>query len=87
MFSKCKFLLTYVTSMCIYGFYRGYHGLYYEEKKERELMVEKMIDGIMGSLNQLNPLAQPYLLYGIARRTEKKLRNLEITKNDYKELV
>lgn len=80
-----KLFCSYFTCMASYGFYRGYNNLYntklYNTKKY--LLTDRIYDGITGSLWQVNPVIQPFLLYEIIRLIEKKSRDLEITKDDY----
>lgn len=41
------------------------------------------MSGFRGLLWSLNPIIQPYVLYGIIRRFEKRNKNLPIDKEDY----
>lgn len=80
-----RILSGYITSMGSYGFYRGYNNLYNiaEYNTKTTLITENSANGLLGTFYQLNPIYQPVFLYGIARRTEKKMLNLDINKNDY----
>lgn len=80
-----KLFQTYFVSMSSYGFYRGYNNLYNTElyNSQKYLLTDRIYDGITGSLWQINPITQPFLLYSIIRLIEKKSRNLKITKDDY----
>jgi hypothetical protein len=86
-FSKNRILLgTYFASMSSYGFYRGYNNLYYTKlyKTKKELLTDRIYDGIIGGVWQINPLMQPLFLYGIIRLIEKKQTNLKIIDEDYR---
>lgn len=89
--------LFYFGTMGSYGFYRGYNGLYkdnlkkklYEKQKNinhdnhNELYTNKFMQGIGGFLWQTNPIMFLFNLYGIVLRTEKKIRKIELTPDDY----
>lgn len=81
-----KLFQTYFISMSSYGFYRGYNNLYDNKlyNSQRFLLTDRIYDGVIGSLWQINPFIQPFILYGIFRLIEKKSRNIEIIKDDYK---
>ena len=68
---------TYVTTMGVYGYYRGFNNLHdgknYNIKEK--LLIDRIINGLFGCLWQMNPAMQPFLIYGILRRYEKKCIN------------
>ena len=66
-----KLVSTYVTCMGMYGYYRGYNNL-------ALLLTDKIANGIGGVFWQLNPITQPFLLYGIIRRYEKRTLNVKV---------
>jgi len=79
-----KFTIGYFSSMSVYGFYRGYNSLYKEEFKQVDPFVtNRFVCGIGGAFMQTNPVTQLYGLHGIALRTEKTLRGIELTADDY----
>lgn len=85
--NKLRILLgTYFTSMSSYGFYRGYNNLYDTKlyKTKKFLFTDRIYDSIIGGVYQINPIMQPFFLYGIIRLIEKKQRNLKITNEDYR---
>ena len=83
--TSIKLLSMYATGMGLYGYYRGYNNLYNSNKydKQEKLLTDKIVNGIGGMFWQLNPITQPFLLYGIIRRYEKKILNMKIDKEDY----
>ena len=40
-----------------------------------KLLIDRIINGLFGCLWQMNPAMQPFLIYGILRRYEKKCIN------------
>ena len=71
--------------MGLYGYYRGYNNLYNSSNFNiREpLMTDRIVNGFTSFLLNLNPVLQPFFLYGIVRRLEKRYKNLPIIKEDY----
>lgn len=71
--------------MGLYGYYRGYNNIYNEKNfnKPNDLLIDRCIIGFRGLLWSLNPIIQPYVLYGIIRRFEKRNKNLPIDREDY----
>lgn len=79
-----KTAVGYFSGMGAYGFYRGYNGLYKKDfKKQDELVTNRVVSGFGGLFFQSNPVMQFYNIYGIALRTEKHLKNLPLTADDY----
>jgi hypothetical protein len=85
MNNSIKFFTTYFTGMGIYGYYRGYNNLYNIKtfNTKEILVVDQIIKGLHGMVWQMNPIIQPFILYGIAKRYEKQYRNIPITQEDF----
>ena len=47
------------------------------------LITDNIKNGIIGGIYQMNPAFQPVFVYNIMRRTEKRLRNTPLHKEDY----
>jgi len=83
-----KVLLTYFTAQGVYGFYRGFNNLYSKEciftHQTSGLYVDRVGSGFASTVYHVNPWFQPFILYNGIRRVEKRLRNIEITDEDWK---
>ena len=75
----------YISTVAMYGFYRGYNNLFCNDKFETRtfLITDRVVNGIGGALWSLNPVYQPILIIGIIRRMEKKWRQIPLEKIDY----
>lgn len=78
-----KLLLpTYFTVMGSYGFYRGFYNKY--DNIDNELYIDKIMYSLLSTCYYLNPIFHPTILYYTIKRNEKKIRNLELTNDDWK---
>jgi hypothetical protein len=79
----------YFIGISSYGFYRGYNGLFTKDSyfvlksSSDNLVVDKLVSGIFNSMLILNPLLHPFIFYGIAKRSEKRLKNITIVNDDW----
>ena len=85
MNNSIKLLSTYIIGIGLYGYHRSLNNLYNSKKfnTRENLVVDQMMDGFKGLIWYSNPFTHPYVFYGIAKRCEKKYRNMPITKEDF----
>jgi hypothetical protein len=75
----------YWTSIGAYGFYRGYTNLVKGNDfgKRHTLTTDRVLSGLGRSVQHFNPFIQPFVLTCLMRRIEKRVRNIEVTGEDY----
>jgi hypothetical protein len=81
-----KLFIGYILGISSYGFYRGYNNLYKKNSifnYNTDLYTEKISSGLFSVCYHLNPVYHHSLLYYIFLRSEKKLRKIELTENDW----
>lgn len=81
-----KLGLTYLTGMSTYGFYRGFNNKYKSDciiNAKTPLYIDRFISGLFSTGYYLNPISHPYLLYYTIKRTEKQLRDIQLTEDDW----
>jgi hypothetical protein len=73
--------------MGISGFYRGFNNKYKDNSifnyGPTPLYVDRTIYGLLSIGYYLNPMFHPYIYYYTIKRTEKRIRNLEIKNEDW----
>lgn len=87
---KTKLGFTFFTTMGTIGFYRGFNNKHKEGsmfnpvlRNPNQLYIDRTITGIFSSMYYLNPICYPFIFYYTIKRTEKRIRNLEITNDDW----
>lgn len=85
---KTKLCLSYFTVMGFYGFYRGFYNKYNNNsvlniKLNKQLYVDRIATGLFSTAYYLTPMFHPYIFYYSIKRTEKNIRGLDITEDDW----
>jgi hypothetical protein len=86
-----KGVIIYFGTMGLLGFKRGVSGkfdensVFFYNKEKRSLYVEHIGVGLLYSLYYMNPMFHIPIIYGMLRRTEKRIRGMPLVQSDWYE--